>query len=136
MRDENRVLKPKVVLAMIVQDGKFLLIRRKVRLLKLEWAFPGGVIEDAETDEAAVIREAREEVGLKVEVKRKVLERKHPDTLVTVAYFHCVLKGKQIPKIGEPYEISEIAWVPATEVLIKFTSDVAPEIRNFVLSFS
>ncbi|MCJ7805290.1 NUDIX hydrolase [Patescibacteria group bacterium] len=134
MRKEKRVFKPKVVLALIVKDGKFLLIRRKVRLLKLEWAFPGGVIEDDETDEQAVIREAKEEVGLDVKVVKKLLERKHPDTFVEVAYFDCTPKANQTPKNGETYEIAEIAWVPAGEVLNKFTSDVAPEIRKFILS--
>ena len=125
---------PEVVLALIVKDGKFLLIERKISMLGLHWAFPGGVNQKGETDEEAVVREAKEEVGLEVKVVKKLLERKHPDTLVQVAYFHCELKGNQKPLIGEDYEISEVAWVPAGEVLDKFTSDVAPEIQNFIRS--
>jgi len=125
---------PKVVLALVVKDGKFLLIRRKLPMFKLEWAFPGGVTEAQETEEEAVVREAKEEVGVDIKVIRKLLERKHPNTLVQVAYFYCVLKGNQKPLIGEGYEISEIAWVPASEVLDKFTSDVAPEIQKFIHS--
>lgn len=126
--------KPKVVLGLIPKDGKFLLIRRKVRLLKLEWAFPGGVIHEGETDEEAVIREVKEEVGIDVRVKKKLLERKHPDTFIQVAYFHCFPEGKVNPKIREPHEIAEIAWVKPDEVLEKFTSDVHPTIKKFILS--
>lgn len=125
---------PKVVLALIVQNGKFLLIRRKIPSFKVEWAFPGGVMEKGETEEEAVVREAKEEVFMNVQVKEKLLERKHPNTLVQIDYFNCIPKGTNNPKIGEAYEIAEIAWVPAKEVLERFTSDVAPEIKKFILS--
>ena len=130
----ENTFKPKVVLALIEKSGKFLLIRRKVKLLKLEWAFPGGVTHEGETDEEAVTREAKEEVGIDVKPVKKLLERKHPDTFVQVVYFHCKPSGNQIPKIGEAYEIAEVAWVPAKEVLEKFTSDVDPKIQKFILS--
>lgn len=126
----------KVVLGIIEREGKFLLIRRKKPHLSLEWAFPGGIIKAGETDEEAVVREVKEEVGLDVEVVGpKILERKHPNTLVQIAYFHCRLLGEQTPFIGEEYEIAQIEWVGAREVLERFTSDVDPVIREFVLSF-
>ncbi len=128
--------KPKVVLALIVESGKFLLIRRKVVISKLEWAFPGGVTKNGESEEEAVVRETKSEVGIEIKVIKKLLERKHPDTFVTVSYYHCVAKDKLTPKIGEAYEIAEAAWVPAEEVLEKFTSDVHPKIQEFILSFS
>lgn len=128
--------KPKVVLALIEKDRKFLLIRRKVKLLKLEWGFPGGVTKKRETEGDGVVREAKEEIGLDVKVIKKLLERKHPDTFVQVVYFHCEPEDNTKPKIGETYEISEVAWVPAGEVLDKFTSDVDPEIQKFISSFS
>jgi hypothetical protein len=37
-------------------------------------------------------------------------------------------------RIGEDYEIAEVAWVEAKEVLNKFTSDVDPLIQKFILS--
>ena len=125
---------PKVVLALIVKDGKLLLIRRKLPSFKVEWAFPGGVTERNESEEEAVVREAREEVGLDVKVVKKLLERKHPNTLVRIAYFHCIPLSDKKPEIGEKYEITEVEWVSAGEVLDRFTSDVAPEIQRFILS--
>lgn len=130
----NNTFKPKVVLALIEKSGEFLLIRRRIKLLKLEWAFPGGVTHQGETEEESIVRETKEEVGIDVEVKEKLLERKHPDTFVQIAYFHCAPKNNKVPKIGEPHEIAEIAWVEAKEVLEKFTSDVDPIIQKFILS--
>ncbi|MGA2910282.1 MAG: NUDIX hydrolase [Candidatus Microgenomates bacterium] len=124
----------KVVLALISDKGKFLLIRRKLPSFKVEWAFPGGIIEGEETEEQAVVREVKEEVCLDVEVVKRLLERKHPNTFVQVVYFDCKLKGSPVAAIGEAYEIAEIEWVDAKEVLNKFTSDVDPLIQKFILS--
>ncbi len=54
--------------AVIVADGRALLIRRGQAPLLGEWSLPGGVLECGETLRGAVIREAREETGLIVEV--------------------------------------------------------------------
>jgi 8-oxo-dGTP diphosphatase len=130
----TKSFKPKVVLALIVKNGKFLLIRRKLPMFKLNWAFPGGVAHEDESEEEAVVRETKEEVGINIKIVKKLLERKHPNTLVQVAYFHCLPKGSAKPEIGEPYEIAEATWVPASDVLERFTSDVAPKIQRFILS--
>lgn len=127
----------KVVLALIEHEGSFVLIRRRLTLLKLSWAFPGGVIEGEETEEEAVVRETKEEVGLDVSVVKKLYERKHPNTLVNIVYFHCLLKepGQELGVgAGQENEIEKIEWVPAQGVLKRFTSDVDPVIREFVLS--
>jgi 8-oxo-dGTP diphosphatase len=53
--------------AIVVQDGRVLLIRRGQAPLLGEWSLPGGVLECGETLREAVVREAREETGLTVE---------------------------------------------------------------------
>ncbi len=126
--------RPKVVLSLIPADGKFLLTRRRHPALGVEWAFPGGVTHEGETDEEAAVREAKEEVGLKVKFEKKLLERKHPNTFVTISYCFCTLADGKEVFVGQPHEIIEVAWVPAKDVLEKFTSDVHPEIRQFILS--
>jgi 8-oxo-dGTP diphosphatase len=54
--------------AVIVMDGKVVLIRRRFEPLKGQWSLPGGAVEVGETLEASVAREIREETGLDVDV--------------------------------------------------------------------
>lgn len=54
--------------AVIVADGRALLIRRATPPLMGEWSLPGGVLECGEALREAAVREAREETGLTVEV--------------------------------------------------------------------
>jgi 8-oxo-dGTP diphosphatase len=54
--------------AVIVDEGKVVLIRRKYEPLKGHWSLPGGMVEIGETLEAALTRELFEETGLVVDV--------------------------------------------------------------------
>ena len=53
--------------AVVVQDGRVLLVRRGTEPLKGHWTLPGGLLEVGEALTAGVIREVREETGLEVE---------------------------------------------------------------------
>lgn len=71
--------------AVVVEAGHVLLIKRKFAPGKGLWALPGGFINPSETSENAVIRELKEETGLKVPeivLKKAITYRKrfdHPD---------------------------------------------------------
>ena len=54
--------------AVIVDDGKVLLVKRKYEPLKGQWSLPGGMVEIGETLEAALAREMLEETSLRVDV--------------------------------------------------------------------
>ena len=54
--------------AVIFQDGKVVLIRRRYEPLAGHWSLPGGRLELGETLEAGVAREMLEETGLEIEV--------------------------------------------------------------------
>jgi ADP-ribose pyrophosphatase YjhB (NUDIX family) len=54
--------------AVILQDGKVVLIRRRYEPLAGQWSLPGGTLELGETLEAGTAREMLEETGLVVEV--------------------------------------------------------------------
>jgi len=53
--------------AIIIEDGRVLLVKRGHPPLAGEWSIPGGVLEVGETLREAAIREAREETCLRVE---------------------------------------------------------------------
>lgn len=53
--------------AIIIDDGRVLLVKRGHPPLAGEWSIPGGVLEVGETLREAAIREAREETCLTVE---------------------------------------------------------------------
>jgi 8-oxo-dGTP diphosphatase len=54
--------------AVIVDEGKVVLIRRKYEPLKGQWSLPGGMVEVGEPLETALTREMLEETALVVEV--------------------------------------------------------------------
>lgn len=52
--------------AIVVHQGRVLLIRRAQEPLRGRWVVPGGTVELGETLEDAVVREVREETGISV----------------------------------------------------------------------
>ena len=78
--------------AVIVHDGKVVLVKRGSEPLKGRWSLPGGGVEVGEALEAAVAREMLEETGLEVEVGPviEVFDRIHRDADQRVRY-HYVL---------------------------------------------
>jgi len=65
--------------AVIVQDGRVLLVQRGRDPMKGQWTLPGGVLEVGESLVEGVAREVREETGLEIEVLELVelLDRIH-----------------------------------------------------------
>ena len=55
------------VLALVVRDGRVLMVQRAHEPDRGKWGFPGGLIELGETVAAAALRELREETGLSAE---------------------------------------------------------------------
>ncbi len=70
--------KIRVVGAMIEQDGKYLITQRPATAsLPNLWEFPGGRVEPGESDQAALARELKEEMGITVEVGDRVIHVEH-----------------------------------------------------------
>ncbi len=65
--------------AVVVQDGRVLLVRRGREPLKGHWTLPGGVLEVGEALVEGVVREVKEETGLVVEAIEliELLDRIH-----------------------------------------------------------
>jgi mutator protein MutT len=67
--------------AVVVRDGRVLLIRRGKEPMKGRWLIPGGTVEYGETLEDALVREVQEETGVTVAPREMVavIDRIHRD---------------------------------------------------------
>lgn len=107
--------------AVIVEDGRALLVRRAGEPLKGEWSIPGGVLELGETLRQGVRREVREETGLEVEVGEvlEVFDRILPDAQGRTQY-HYVLVDFLCRRTGGEEraggDAGELRWATEAEL--------------------
>src|SRR5262245_56747216 len=59
--------------AVLIHEGRALLIRRGKEPLRGRWTVPGGTVELGETLEQALVREVEEETGLRVRPRETLL---------------------------------------------------------------
>lgn len=83
-----------VVAAVILKNNKLLCTQRKVSkydYISLKWEFPGGKIEEGESEEQALTREIKEELNLEIEISTKLItvEYTYPDFALTMHTFLC-----------------------------------------------
>ena len=102
-----------VVAAAIERDGHYLVARRtRPADVAGRWEFPGGKVEAGETEEQALIREIREELGVDVEVVRRIPgEWPLHDDLVLHLYVARLITGEPAPL--EQHD--EIRWVTPSQ---------------------
>ncbi len=102
------------VVAAVVRRGDALLVTRRPDRPGVpgQWEFPGGKVERGESDEAALAREIREELGCEVAVGRVLLRHLHryPALEVDLVFHACTLADGAEPA---PLGVAEIAWAAA-----------------------
>lgn len=64
MTQQNTDERPGIAAAIVVHDGRVLMVRRRVSEGQLSWQFPAGEVEPGEAREDAAVRETQEETGL------------------------------------------------------------------------
>ena len=105
----------RVVAAMIEKDGKYLITqRRPTATLPLLWEFPGGRVEEGETDEAALARELKEEMEIDVEVEGRVIHVSHsyPHYDIDFRVYRCKMISADIAH----HKVHDHRWVSPTEM--------------------
>lgn len=105
-----------IAAAVIVRDGKVLLIRRRLREGTLLWALPSGGVEAGETPADAARRESLEEVGLSVTPVKSLGERIHPITGRRMHYVACT-PDDGTPEVRDSDEIAEVTWAGRSRLL-------------------
>ena len=122
-----------VVAALIRNNGKFMICQRPENKSRaLLWEFPGGKVEAGETKEAALARECREELDIKLSVGAVFAESTfvYPDISV-----HLTLLEAKIIR-GEPklLEHKDIRWITPEEAhLFEFSPADVPFVEKLIL---
>jgi len=104
-----------VVAAVIRMDGKILITQRldHVHLAGL-WEFPGGKVEAGESLERALVREIREELGIKIRVNDEffTVEHDYPGKSVRLHFFNCTILDGEPAALG----VANLRWVAAADL--------------------
>lgn len=122
-----------IAAAVIVRDGKVLLIRRRLREGTLLWALPSGGVEAGETPADAARRESLEEVGLSVTPVGSLGERVHPVTRRRMHYIACT-PDDGTPEVLDTEEIAELAWASKAQVFELVPSGFFDDVERYLLA--
>ena len=122
--EQNEIL----VVAAIIRRGDTVLLGRRPDHKRYGglWEFPGGKIDDGETDVAAVTRELLEEFGVEtISVGKVVYECRDPGSPFRVLFLEVGVRGEV-----EPTEHTEIGWFEPESIP---TAELAPCDARFVV---
>lgn len=109
--------KVEVVAAVIFHNNKILCVQRgenKYSYIAFKYEFPGGKVENGETNEAAIKREILEELNLEISIDSQFLTVNHeyPDFILTMHSFICFCDNPSI----ELSEHIDCKWLDKTEL--------------------
>jgi 8-oxo-dGTP diphosphatase len=118
-----------VVCAIIIFNEKILAVQRGPQMsLPLKWEFPGGKIEENETEEACIKREIREELNIEILLLKKLSSSfyKYPNiNIELIPYVAQYLTGEIVLKEHQSYqlltlaELNNLDWAEADLSIIK-----------------
>jgi 8-oxo-dGTP diphosphatase len=109
-------MRPTTVDAVVVDEGRVLLVKRRFDPFKGRWALPGGFVEEGETVEKAAEREAFEETGIKVKLVKFVGvysdPKRDPRGTISVAFL-----AKPLSKeVKGDVEVEDVKWFSLDEL--------------------
>ncbi len=103
--------------AVVVHDGRLLVVRRGHEPGRGLWSVPGGRVETGETIAQACVREVLEETGLAVEVGGLVgtVERSSPEgATYVIDDLECRVVGSSAATAGD--DADDVRWVTREEL--------------------
>ncbi len=111
---ESQVRTIRVVAAVIEREGRYLITqRRPSAVLPLLWEFPGGRVEESETDAAALKREVRHRLGVEIDVGQLISFVSHPYEryVVDLYLYECRIQSGDL----SPLAVHAFKWVTSAE---------------------
>ena len=125
----------RVVAGVVMDAGRVMIARRQARLrMGGLWEFPGGKVEEGESDQDALIRELKEELNLVVKVHEFLGESTHDDgrgPLLLVAYRCSIVSGEMTlhdhdaVRFVSPEDFGSYTFAPADIPLLDAVSERA-----------
>ena len=104
----------RVVAAVVDRDGRYLITqRRATAVLPLLWEFPGGRVEQGESDAQALKREVLHRLGAEIDVGKLISFVSHPyeHYVVDLFLYECTLTTEAL----EPRAVNAFKWVASSE---------------------
>jgi 8-oxo-dGTP diphosphatase len=121
------------VVAVIVRTGRLLVIRRSQHVVAPgALCFPGGAIEQGETQQAALVRELEEELGVAIDPVERIWESITP-WRVRISWWRAELSPTIEPKPFEQ-EVSAFYWMSPRELHDR--EDLLASNREFLAALS
>lgn len=119
--------------ALIIEDGRILLVERGKEPLRGYWSLPGGAVETGESLEDALRREVREETGLEVEPLHliEVFERIMPGSDGETEYHYILIDYICRPAGGTLQasdDASQAAWFRHDEIAALKITEGTPRV--------
>ena len=117
----------KVVAAIIYDNEKFLITKRKHELFNGLWEFPGGKVEINESNEQALIREIKEELNIDIKVNNyfMTVEYQYPEFYLIMDVYECIKINGDINldvhsdlKWITYKDLDNFEWVPADIAIV------------------
>ena len=104
----------------------------KYDYVSFKWEFPGGKIEEGETNKETLTRELHEELDIDVEIEKFFYQVEHdyPDFHLSMAVYECKLISKEMKmnvhkglKWLAPKDMMTLDWaaadIPVAELIVK-----------------
>jgi 8-oxo-dGTP diphosphatase len=104
----------RVVAAVLENEGRYLITQRRASaVLPLMWEFPGGRVEEGETDAHALKREVRHRLGAEIDVGKLISFVSHPyeHYVVDLFLYECTLTSGTL----EGRMVNAFKWVTSAE---------------------
>lgn len=99
------------------EEGRYLITQRPpTASLPLLWEFPGGRVEEDESDAEALAREIREEMGVETVVLEQAMHTHHeyPTYDIDFRVYHCRLRDPGAPI--QHLRVHDHRWVTLAEM--------------------
>ena len=111
------------------KDGKILLLHRNTPERK-QWETPGGKIEEGEDPMTAAAREAKEELGVEVEIVHEIGRKDFNEDNCEMGYVWFkanVVSGNPTPLEDKHDKVEYFSWEE-----LKPMNDISPNTKNLV----